>query len=614
MTNFTKLYRATSSALLGIMIVSLPACGAGQKDNLGSVSPQSVWNSVSTWGREKLSALYNVVRGKSLKSGLKFDKSAITGDEYAVVVIGSGPAGLAAALTTGRYKLKTLMIEGPLPGGQLTETSMVENWLGEPRISGQALINKFTEHVDQYGVEHLNDTVTGVDFTQWPFELTTETGKKIRALTVVIATGAAPVRLNMPGEDDFYGRGLSTCAICDAGLYNKSKDEVLIIGGGDTASEMALQLAEHAKKVTLLVRKNRMRASGSIQDRMNAYPHIQVLYNVEVKGIEGSFKQTFRIIMQSEEKVANSQAEADAIMAAAKQAGHEVRLIKDDSMGGAFKKTFKVITQSETRVAHSKAEERKIEQEARAAHYETEFVGPESEVKLTGVKVLNTETGQTSVVPANGAFLAIGHAPSTKLFRGLVPMNDHGTIEMVGRTQATEIPGIFVAGEAADDRYKQVIWEAGSGNGAGLDVWRFLQEVGFNNSLLKEGSSLAATKGVEGHAEVMSLATLEDFDREVVKSSVPVIVDIWTDGCTGCKKMEAPFATAAQEAAGRVKFVKVNGGTARDILLAIKDRYGVWVRHMPFVLAFKGGQLISQFPTVMTKEDLTKLVGHLEGQ
>jgi thioredoxin reductase (NADPH) len=608
MTKYTSFYRTISSALLVVMIVSLPACATGTKNE--PTTKQSSWQSLSNWGREKLSALYNVVRGKSTKSNLKVDKSLITGNEYAVAIIGSGPAGLAAALTTGRYMLKTVMIDGPLPGGQLTETSMVENWLGEPRIAGQALINKFTEHVDQYGVEHLADTVTGVDFTQWPFELTTETGKKIRALTVVIATGAAPVRLNMPGEDDFYGRGLSTCAICDAGLYDKDKDEVLIIGGGDTASEMALQLAEHAKKVTLLVRKDRMRSSASIQERMNAYPHINVMYNVEVKGIEGSFKQTFRVIMKSEEKVANSKAEADAIMAQAKSAGNEVRVVRDEPTGA---KTLKIITQSEKRVAKSKAEERKIQEEARAAGYDIEFVGPESEVKLTGVKVLNVETGQTSVIPANGAFLAIGHAPSTKLFKGIVPMHDNGTIEVIGRTQATEIPGVFAAGEAADDRYKQVIWEAGEGNGAGLDVWRFLQGINFNNKMLKPGSAFAETKGT-GQATMVPVATLEEFDKEVVNSALPVIVDIWSEGCVGCKKMEPALEATAQEAAGRVKIVKINGGTAREILLAIKDRYGVFIRHMPFVLAFKGGQLVSQFATVMSKDDFAKLVEHLEGK
>jgi thioredoxin reductase (NADPH) len=204
-----------------------------------------------------------------------------------VAVLGSGPAGLSAALYGARSGFYTVIFEGPKPGGQLMGTSFVENWPGLPKKLGADLIKSLKEQAQEFGAEIMADTIKSVDASQWPYILTTENGLTLHALTVIIASGASAKMLGIPGEKEYFGweKGVSTCAICDAPFY-KDK-EVLVIGGGDSAAEEAMQLAPYAKKVTVLVRRDVMRASAIMQERLRAYDNISIQFNtipVEVKG------------------------------------------------------------------------------------------------------------------------------------------------------------------------------------------------------------------------------------------------------------------------------------------------------------------------------------------
>lgn len=203
-----------------------------------------------------------------------------------VAIIGSGPAGLTAALYVARAGMKAFVFAGPSPRGQLIETTFVDNWPGSPHVLGADLMQSIENQVLSFGAAIIHDTVTSVDFSVWPFALQTEDGRKFKAMSVVLATGAKPRRLNVPGEQEYFGKGVTTCAICDAPHF-KDKD-VVIVGGGDSAVEMAFELAPHAKKVTLLVRKDAMRAAAAMQKRLIDYPNASVAYHKEITEIYGN--------------------------------------------------------------------------------------------------------------------------------------------------------------------------------------------------------------------------------------------------------------------------------------------------------------------------------------
>ncbi len=202
-----------------------------------------------------------------------------------IAIFGSGPAGLMAAVYGARAKMGTVVIEGNKPGGLLTETSYVENWPGTISILGNGIIENLKKQASYFGAQFLSDAVERVDFNQWPFVLYTENGKKLHALSVIIATGATPRLLGVPGEEEYWGTGVTSCAICDAPFFQG--EDVVVVGGGDSAVEEALQLAPYANKITILVRKSSMRAAASMQERLVSYAKINVQYNVTVQKILG---------------------------------------------------------------------------------------------------------------------------------------------------------------------------------------------------------------------------------------------------------------------------------------------------------------------------------------
>ena len=203
-----------------------------------------------------------------------------------IAVIGSGPAGLMAGIYGARGGKETYLFRGNKPGGLLMDTTEVENWPAEIMTTGPKIIEKLEAQAQHQGVIFIDSAIERVDTSIWPYKLYTDNGEVVSALTVVIATGASPRRLNVPGEDAFWGAGVTACAVCDAPFYRGQ--DVVVIGGGDSAVEEAIQLSSFAKNITILVRKGSMRAASSMQNRLKAYENISIKYNISVERILGN--------------------------------------------------------------------------------------------------------------------------------------------------------------------------------------------------------------------------------------------------------------------------------------------------------------------------------------
>jgi len=362
---------------------------------LGLILAWLTWTEGGLWQKP----IITTQKAEEARVGARFiDLTSLLGYEniVPVLVIGSGPAGLGAALHAARDNKFPLVIMGDEPGGLLTKTGEIENWLGMPTLVGEVAMDQVTQQVAHYGAQFLHDTVIAVDTDQWPFKVSLSSGMTLYALSIVIATGAHSRTLNIPGEQESWGYGLSTCAKCDAWAY-KNK-EVVVIGGGDSAIEEAIQLSQHARKVTIFVRSGHMRATAHMQERLSAYENISVVYNTIVQEIIRTPGQ-------------------------------------DRSVGH--------------------------------------------------VKLCNTENNDTSLFATDGVFLAIGHVPSTELFKGKIDLDDQGYIIVRGRTQQTLTDGIFAAGDVADKVYRQATYAAGMGVAAGIEASHYLDEIGFTPAVIR---------------------------------------------------------------------------------------------------------------------------------
>ena len=304
--------------------------------------------------------------------------------QYDVIIIGSGPAGYTAAIYAARANLSVLMFQGYSVGGQLMLTSEVENYPGfEEGILGPPMMEKFEAQARRFGTEMIPEDVTDIDFSTRPFKITTDSGEYL-ARTVIIATGATAKWLGLPNEQRLQGRGVSACATCD-GFFFKNK-EIAVVGGGDTALEEANFLTRYASHVTLIHRRDTLRASKIMQERTFKNPKISIIWDTDVIDVQG-----------------------------------------DDA--------------------------------------------------VTGLLLYNRKTGEESVLPVQGFFLAIGHQPNTELFKGFIEMDKAGYIVPVDHTM-TNIPGVFAAGDVTDHRYRQAVTAAADGCRAAIDLERWLESQG----------------------------------------------------------------------------------------------------------------------------------------
>lgn len=347
----------------------------------------------------------------------QFAQKPAEGQPWDVVIIGSGPAALTAAIYTTRGAASTLILGGEIWGGQLMLTTLVDNFPGFPEgIQGPELMQKMRKQVERFGAKFVEKNAESINFGKSPFEI--ESGeKKYLAKSVILATGADTKWLGVPGEERLRGKGVSSCAPCDAPFF-KDK-ETIVVGGGDAAMEEALVLSKYATKVTIVHRRDEFKASQAMQKKVFENNKIQILWDTEISEIMG-----------------------------------EERLEK-----------VRLKTKSESR-QYQKLIEGEI------GRFQGKILQDSSSDRLTqGEKWLLWEK------PVDGLFVAIGHAPSTKIFIGKVETDEKGYLikkQEEGYHSLTSIPGVFVAGDVHDYHYKQAITAAGFGCQAGMDALKYL--------------------------------------------------------------------------------------------------------------------------------------------
>ena len=301
-----------------------------------------------------------------------------------VVIIGTGCAGLTAALYTARANLNPLVLTGIMPGGLLTTTSIVENFPGFPEgIDGYELMTRLQKQAERFGAKVKFATVESVDVSKKPFTLIVD-GEPIQAETIIIASGAGHRHLGLESEEKLEQKGVTYCATCDGALPMFRNQPLVVVGGGDSACEEATYLTRFASAVYLVHRRDTLRASKIMAERTLANPKIKPIW--------------------------------DSVIT-------EVLDVRQD--------------------------------------------------KVTGVRVKNLRTQQESVLDCAGVFVAIGHVPNTRLFQGVIDMDEQGYI-IPRKGTATNVPGVFVAGDCSDHVYRQAVTAAGLGCAAAIEVERYL--------------------------------------------------------------------------------------------------------------------------------------------
>jgi thioredoxin reductase (NADPH) len=311
-----------------------------------------------------------------------------------IIIIGSGPAGLTAAIYASRAQLAPLVIEGEpssnsdQPGGQLMLTTDVENYPGfVDGVMGPELMVAFREQAARFGTDYVTAKVSRVDLSARPFGLWVgdpdASDPTYTAEALIVATGAKSLMLQLPNEERLLGYGVSTCATCDGFFFRGH--EIAVVGGGDSALEEAIFLTRFADKVTLIHRRGELRASKVMRKRAHANPKIEFLWHTSVIDVLG-------------------------------------------------------------------------------------------DKKVQSIKIRNNETGEESVLPVTGLFVAIGHQPNTAIFKGQLDMEDSGYLRTMGTTTYTNVEGVFACGDVQDHRYRQAVTAAGSGCMAAIDAERWLED------------------------------------------------------------------------------------------------------------------------------------------
>jgi thioredoxin reductase (NADPH) len=233
---------------------------------------------------------------------------------HKLIIVGSGPAGLTAAIYAARANLEPIVIDGDTPGGQLIKTSYVENWPGEKSILGPQLMMNMRDHAKQFGTQFVSGIVTKVDFSQKPFSITVDNKKTLQSHAVIIATGATPKRLGVPGEDRYWGKGVTTCAVCDGAFYKDRK--VVVVGGGDTAMEDASFLKKFTKDITIVHILDKFTASHAMQERVINDPDIKVYYGSTVTEMHGDNQKVTGVTVTNQADGTTMRLEADGVFVA----------------------------------------------------------------------------------------------------------------------------------------------------------------------------------------------------------------------------------------------------------------------------------------------------------
>jgi len=212
-----------------------------------------------------------------------------------IIIIGSGPAGLTAAIYAARAEYNPIVLQGKNPGGQLMQTNLVENWPGEISILGPQLMNNIKKHAEYFGAKLLAESAIKVDFRRNPFTIHTDKGNKFTANSVIIATGMSPKKIGCPGEEEYWGKGVTTCATCDGALYKNMP--VIIVGGGDTAMEDASFMTKFTNDITIVHILDKFTASTALQKRIINNPKIKAVYNSTVTEVKGNDKHVTGIVI-----------------------------------------------------------------------------------------------------------------------------------------------------------------------------------------------------------------------------------------------------------------------------------------------------------------------------
>lgn len=233
---------------------------------------------------------------------------------HKLIIIGSGPAGLAAGVYAGRANLSPLIIDGSTPGGQLMGTSAVENWPGEISIMGPQLMENMRKHAERTGCTFKSGSISSIDITKRPFILTTNKGDALKAHAIIIATGATPKRLGCPGEDAYWGKGVTTCAVCDGAFYKGMP--VVIVGGGDTAMEDASFMTNFTDLITIVQIGPSLTASEAMKSRVINNPKIKIIYSSMVTEIKGDGKKVTEIVITNKDSQAQSTLATNAVFVA----------------------------------------------------------------------------------------------------------------------------------------------------------------------------------------------------------------------------------------------------------------------------------------------------------
>lgn len=219
---------------------------------------------------------------------------------YDIAIIGSGPAGLTAGIYTSRARFNTIIFEGDLPGGLLMKTKTIENWPGSGPFAAPELMLGIRDRAQQCGCELLEETVVNVNFSKQPFNLTTNTGKQITAHSVIIATGSSPKKLYCPGEKEYFGKGIATCATCDAPFYKDQ--EVVVVGTGNPAIAEVEHLTNYAKKITVIEKENSITAKDKTRTKILEHKNVSVMFNSSIKSIHGDGEKVTHVIINYDGK------------------------------------------------------------------------------------------------------------------------------------------------------------------------------------------------------------------------------------------------------------------------------------------------------------------------